>query len=293
MATSVTSDSIRPLTDRQKTALVKLLGDDDPAIYHAIRAKILSYGEAASDWLRPHTLSSDPAVRRRVQEIVHHLARQAADNRFLSFCVSQGEDLDLEEGTWFLAQTQYPEINMAAYQALFDSYANDLRERIDFGAGPEMILAAINRYLYSELEYSGNEDSYYDPDNSYLNRVVDRRTGNPISLCVVYLFVARRLRLPVAGIGMPGHFLVRFQSSSEGEIFIDAFNRGKLLNKADCIKYLLHTTYGFQETHLAPVSPRRILLRACSNLHQIYTQLSLEEEAARFQRYIVALTKQS
>ena len=92
---------------------------------------------------------------------------------------------------------------------------------------------------------------------------------------------------------MPGHFLVRFQSSSEGEIFVDAFNRGKLLTKADCIKYLLHTSYGFQEAHLAPVSPRRILLRACSTLHQIYTQLSLEEEAARFQGYIVALTKQS
>jgi len=292
MAPSATSDSTRPLSDSQKTALVKLLADDDPAVYQAIRSKILSFGESANDWLRPHTLNSDPVLRRRVQEIVHFLMSQVTDNRFLSFCVTQGEDLDLEEGIWLLAQTQYPDINTAAYAALFDSYVSDLRERIDFGAEPEALLATINRLLFSELEYCGNEENYYDPDNSYLNRVVDRRTGNPISLCLVYLFVTRRLRLPVVGIGMPGHFLVRYQSSSTGELYIDAFNRGKLLTKADCIKYLLHTSYGFQETYLAPVSPRRILVRVCSNLHQIYSQLSLTEEAARMHRYIVALSKQ-
>lgn len=291
MALTATSDTVRPLSDSQKTALVKLLADDDPAVYQAIRGKILSYGESASDWLRPFTLSSDPVLRRRVQEIVHHVARQTADNRFLSFCITQGEDLDLEEGAWLLAQTQYPEINIIAYQALLDSYASDLRERIDFGAGPEAILAPINRFLFSELAYSGNEENYYEPDNSYLNRVVDRRTGNPISLCLIYLFLARRLRLPVVGIGMPGHFLVRFQSSATGELFIDAFNRGKILTKGDCIKYLLHTSYGFQESHLAPISSRRIMLRVCSSLHQIYSQLSLSDEGARLQRYIVALAK--
>ncbi|MBI4658705.1 MAG: hypothetical protein HY735_07620 [Verrucomicrobia bacterium] len=293
MAPSATSDSMRPLSDSQKTALVKLLADDDPAVYQAIRGKILSYGDPASEWLRPFALSSDPVQRRRVQEIVLYLARQSADNKFLAFCVSQGEDLDLEEGAWLLAKTQYPEINVTAYQALLDSYAGDLRERIDFGAGPESILATLNRYLFSELEYSGNEENYYDPDNSYLNRVMDRRTGNPISLCLVYFFVSRRLRLPVVGIGMPGHFLVRYQTSASGELFIDAFNRGKLLTKADCIKYLLHTSYGFQESFLAPVTHRRILVRICSNLHQIYTQLSLAEEIGRLQRYIVALAKQA
>ena len=292
MAPSAISDLVRPLSDGQKTALVKLLADDDPAVYQTIRSKILSYGVAAGDWLRPHTLSSDPMLRRRVQEVVHFLAAQAADNRFLQFCITQGEDLDMEEGAWLLAQTQYPEINAAAYTALFDSYASDLRERIDFSAGPDAILATINRYLFSELEYGGNEENYYDPDNSYLNRVVDRRMGNPISLCLVYLSVTRRLRLPAVGIGMPGHFLVRFQSSATGELYIDAFNRGKLLTKADCIKYLLHTSYGFQDAHLAPVSPRRILLRVCSNVHQIYSQLALKEEAARVQAYIVALSKQ-
>ncbi len=284
------TDSSRPLSENQKTALISLLGDDDRAVYQTIRKKILSYGPAVSDWLKPHTISPDPILRRRALEILQYLARQSADNRFLGFCLTQGEDLDLEEGAWSLAQTQYPEINTHAYSALLDSYASDLRERMDFGSGAENILDSFNHYLFSELGYSGNEQNYYEPDNSYLNRVMDRRLGNPINLCLVYLFVGRRLRLPVVGIGMPGHFLIRFQSST-GDVYVDAFNRGKLLTKADCIKYLLHTSHGFQEGHLAPITPRRVLLRICSNLHQIYSQMDASEETARVQRYIIALAK--
>lgn len=291
MTSSTSSQASEALSASQKAALVKLLTDDDVAVYHTIRGKILSYGPSAREWLRPHTLSSDPVLRRRANELVHYMARQEADNRFLAFCLNQGEDLDLEEGAWLLSQTQYPDINTTAYQALFDSYAGDLRERVRAaGSKAEHILGTINHYLFEGLGFAGNEVDYYDPDNSYLNRVVDRRTGNPISLCLVYLFIARRLQLPITGIGMPGHFLIRFQSTT-GEVYIDAFNRGKLLNKGDCVRYLLHTSHGFQEEYLSPVTHRRVLLRVCSNLHQIYAQLELSEEASRLQRYIVALAK--
>jgi len=290
MNPTVANPASKAPTENQKTALVNLLSDEDTAVYHAVRGKILSYGQQASAWLRPHTLSSDPILRRRSTEIINHLARQEADNRFLGFCLSHGEDLDLEEGIWLLAQTQYPDINRAAYQALLDSFAGDLRERIARDDSPVAILAAMNTYLFEELGFTGNQEHYYDPDNSYFNRVIDRRTGNPISLCTVYWLLGRRLRLPIVGIGMPGHFLCRFQSSTDA-FFIDAFNRGKLLNRAECIKYLQQTTHGFQDTFLAPMSPARTLLRMCSNLHQIYTHLELPEETARFQRYLVALAK--
>jgi len=280
----------KALSDGQKAALINLLSDEDAGVYHVVREKILSHGQAAAQWMQPHVLSSDPVLRRRAQEIIDHLARQSADNRFLAFCLSQGEDFDVEQGTWLLAQTRYPDINVTAYQALLDSYAGDLRERIDFGSPVERILATINEYLFSVLGFRGNEKNYYEAENSYLNRVIDRRTGNPISLCTFYLFLVRRLRLPVTGIGMPGHFLCRFQSSTD-EIYIDAFNKGKLLTKGDCVKYLLNTSYGFQEGLLAPATPRRILLRMCSNLHQIYLHVKQPEETARLQRYIVALAK--
>jgi regulator of sirC expression with transglutaminase-like and TPR domain len=277
-----------PLNIRQ--ALIKLLADEDPSVYQTVRAKILSNGVEAVKWLKPSTLSSDPVLRRRAIEIIQVMSRREADNRFVGFCLNQSEELDVEEGAFLLARTQYPEINVLAYQALFDSYAADLRDQLSGETTCDNIIATINQFLFKKLGFHGNEEEYYDPDNSYLNRVIDRRTGNPISLCLIYLFLARRLKLPISGIGMPGHFLCRLQTSTE-EIFIDAFNKGKLLTKADCVKYLLHTRDGFKESYLAPISGRRTLLRMCSNLHQIYTQLSLNEEMSRFQGYIVALAK--
>src|SRR5579884_935507 len=278
------------LSESQKAALVNLLGDEDPAIYQVVRDKIISCGDGATEWLRPHTLSSEPAVRRRAQEIIQHFARRVADDRFLAFCLTEGNELNLEKGAWLLAQTQYPDINPDAYQALFDSYAGELRERIDPRADADALLGAVNEYVFDVLRFNGNEQNYYDPENSYLNRVVDRRTGNPINLCLVYLLLARRLKLPISGIGLPGHFVCRYQSTSE-EYYIDVFNRGKLWTKANCIHYLLSRNYTVQDEYLAPASPRQILMRICGNLHQIYQHLEMADESTRLQRYLIALAK--
>ena len=278
------------LSESQRAALLNLLADEDPAIYQTVREKILSYGPPAAIWLRPHLLSREPALRRRAQEIVRHLDRQSADNRFLAFCLQHGEDFDLEQGAWLLAQTRSPDINVEAYQALLDSYADELEERLDFDTEPKSMLTTINEYLFQDLGFAGNEENYYDPQNSYLNRVVDRRKGNPINLCIVYMLLARRLRLPVAGIGLPGHFICRYQSIA-AELYVDPFNRGKFLTKADCIQYLTRGNYSLRDDYLAPVTPRRLLLRVCGNLHQIYLQLEQAHEATRLQRYLIALAR--
>jgi regulator of sirC expression with transglutaminase-like and TPR domain len=278
------------LTESRKSALITLLTDEDPSVYQTIRTTILDYGQDAVEWLQPYTVSSDPILRRRSTEIVQFLARQVADNRFLSFCLKQGEALDLEQGAWLLAETHYPNIHVPAYQAMFDGYAGVLRERIEGIVTVDKIVAEINGFIFKELGFSGDEQNYYDPENSYLNRIIDRRKGNPIGLCLLLILLARRVKLPITGIGMPGHFLCRYQSSTT-EIFIDAFNQGRILTKAECIKYLLQSGHGYLDGYLAPVSPRRILLRICANLHQIYVDLEQGKEAARFQHYIVALSK--
>ena len=278
------------LSEGQRAALISLLGDDDASVYQAVRTKLISFGPQTCEWLKPYTLSNDALLRRRVHEIISFFGRQAADERFMLFCGSRGEDLPLEEGAWLLAQTQYPDVNVEAYEAMLDAFADALRCRIDFAADVEQIIGAINGYLFHELHFKPNEANYYDTENSFLNRVIDNRTGNPISLCTIYLLLGRRLKLPITGIGLPGHFVCRYQTST-AEIYIDAFNRGKLLTKADCIKYLLHTHHGLEEGYLAPVTPRRMLLRMCANLHQIYLHNEQTEETARFQRYLVALAK--
>src|SRR5262245_58807994 len=179
MSSSTATPSPPSLNERQRAALISLLADDDQKVYQTVRSKILSYGQLVTEWLQPYRLSSDPVLRRRAQEIIHRLLRQAADETFIAFCHNKGEELDVEEGAWLLAKTCYPETNVSAYQALFDNYAGELREQIQVAADPERILVTINHYLFDKLGFIGNEKNYYDPDNSYLNRVVDRRTGIP------------------------------------------------------------------------------------------------------------------
>ena len=123
-----------------------------------------------------------------------------------------------------------------------------------------------------------------------MNRVVDRRKGNPIGLCTVYLVLGRRLRLPVTGIGLPGHFVCRYQSSTE-ETYIDCFRKGLFLTKRDCYNFLLQNHFGLQDRLLSPVSPRLMLLRMCNNLFQTYAQLEMMDEANRVRRYVTALTR--
>lgn len=274
----------------ERAALVSLLSDDDPAIYLTVQKKILSCGSEACDWLRPHVLSADPVLRRRSRELVRHFAQADADTRFLAFCLENGEDFDLETGIWRLAQTNYPDINVEAYQAVLDGYAAELRERLDPAADGRETLKVINKYLFTELGFAGNEIAYYDPQNSYLNRVMDRRTGNPISLSVIYILLARRLWLPVGGVGLPGHFICRYQSVTE-EIYLDAFSHGKMMSRADCVQFLAPLSEDMLGETLSPASPRRILTRICNNLHQIYRQIGLKEEALRLQRYLAVLTR--
>lgn len=290
MALTSPSRTEPELTAGQKSALLTLLADDDPGVYRTVRARILACGFEAVKWLRPHMLSRDVQLRRRVEEIVRHLARQEADNRFLGFCLSHGETLDLERGAWLLAQTQYPDINAEAYEALLDNYAGELRERLIGQTIPLRMLAEVNGYLFRELGFHGNADHSRDPESVYLNRVIDRRSGSPISLCIIYWLLSRRLRLPVVGVGIPGHFLCRYQGAKEA-FFIDAYHQGKLLSRADCIRYLQQSAHGFQEGLLTPISPGRALLRMCSGLHQTYSKLNMAEETARTQRYVIALAK--
>ena len=185
MNSASTTLSAKGLSQGERLALISLLADEDPAIYRTVREKILSFGPPAAEWLRPHIMSDDPAMRRRARHIVLHFERQASDDHFLAFCIRHGEEFDLEQGAWLFAQTQYPQINVEAYQAVLEGYANELRDRLASTAEPKEILTILNQYVFGELGFAGNEENYYDPENSYLNRVMDRRTGNPMGCSAV------------------------------------------------------------------------------------------------------------
>lgn len=278
------------LREPQLKALINLLSDEDPQVFDVVHRQFEQHRDEANAALRMAALSDDPITRKHAGKILTEFKKQDSDTEFLRFCLTQGEEFDLEEAAFLLSNTGVPDANKTAHQALLDLFARQIKERLAGISSGEQILATINEYLFTELGFHGNEDNYYEPQNSYLAAVIDRRTGNPISLSALYIFIGKRLRLPIVGIGLPGHFLCRYQSTKE-EYYIDAFNEGKLLTKNDCIKFLVHTNHTINGGYLLPMSSRRILMRMCANLHQIYTETKNKEETERLQRYLIALAK--
>jgi regulator of sirC expression with transglutaminase-like and TPR domain len=157
-------------------------------------------------------------------------------------------------------------------------------------AGPGVAIDAFNEVLFRQLGFVGNEADYFNPENSYLNRVMDLRRGIPISLCLVYLLIGKRLGLPLVGIGMPGHFICRWQTATE-EVFIDPFHLGRLLTRGECRKRLQDLAIEYDDRHLAPLSHRRTLTRVVANLHLIHKERRETATVERFLRYLIALSR--
>jgi len=182
------------------------------------------------------------------------------------------QQIDLAKAALYIAQEEEPDIDPNEYLHILDRIAIEVQNRLPTQLYPLRIIQTINNYLYNDLEFSGNTADYYDPCNSFLNHVIDRRTGIPITLSLVYLEIAKRINFPMIGIGMPGHFLIRPDFEDVG-IYVDAFNQGEILFPEDC-QNLLSQIYGqpveIQSTFLVPVSRRQFLGRMLSNLKAIY-----------------------
>lgn len=208
--------------------------------------------------------------------------------KFLDYCRRPVEQIDLEEGSWLLARTRFPEIDIDERKMELNLFAVELSRRMNLNSGERRWLDQINDYLFEELGFTGNRDNYYDVDNSYLNRVLECRTGIPITLSAVYLLLARRLKLAMAGIGLPGHFVCRAETQS-GLIYIDVFNRGKFLSEKDCDTFIRRAGRLPAPKWLEPRSDAEILARMCGNLYAIYQKQDHPTEARWHEQYIGAL----
>ncbi len=182
------------------------------------------------------------------------------------------DEIDLAAAALLIAEVEYPGLDVAHYLTLLDGMADAVRKRGGPPtADPGPLLAALNHHLYEELGFRGNEEDYYDPKNSFLNEVIDRRIGIPITLSVIYLEVGRRVGLELDGVSFPGHFLVR-HGVGEG-IVIDPYHNGLALDREE-LEERLKRAIG-QETQLSPehlqlASKRNILTRMLNNLRGIY-----------------------
>ena len=195
---------------------------------------------------------------------------------------SAGEEL--APAALAIARVEYPSLEAAPYLVLIDRMGAEAASRVRGISAPADAVRALNEYLYDEQGFTGNREHYDDPRNSFLNDVLDRRTGIPIALAVVYLEVARRAGLAVSGVNFPGHFLLRgvgahavdLAGDSDDALIIDPFHGGALLSEMDC-RQLLRQHIGdeaaFDGSLLAPATRRDIVVRMLVNLKRLYVRM--------------------
>ncbi len=195
--------------------------------------------------------------------------------RFQTLVCGPEQELDLAEAALLIAADEYPGLDIPAYLARLDAMARAARERLPEDADLEETIVALNRFLFIEQGFAGNTRDYYDPRNSFLNEVIDRRLGIPITLSILYMEIGRRLGLALEGVSFPGHFLVKF-STREGDVVLDPFYGGVPLSEEDLLDRL-EEAYGEAATVRAPLpqllhtaGKREILVRMLRNLKGIY-----------------------
>jgi regulator of sirC expression with transglutaminase-like and TPR domain len=184
----------------------------------------------------------------------------------------EDEQIDLVRAALVFARTQYPALDVEAYAVRVEEAARRVA-RLSPDLQPRHTLAVLNQVLFGEMKLRGNREDYYDPRNSFLNDVLDRGLGIPITLSIVYMEVARQVGFSLSGVGMPGHFLLKHYGHDGEETLIDCFNRGDILSRQDCQTRLDEIYSGemkLRPEFLHPISRRQILTRMLNNLKTVY-----------------------
>ena len=190
--------------------------------------------------------------------------------------------IPLAEAALLMACEEYPHLSLSPYLDELDRMAERVQSELDSRTSPMAVIDRINHVLFEECGFEGNSTEYYDPRNSFLNEVMDRRTGIPITLSTIYIEVAQRMAFPIEGVGIPGHFIVKYRNAGE-EIFIDPFNGGSVLTRADCRALArnldVEAWNQAEDRWLNRATNRGILQRMIHNLKMIYLKSQTFDKA--------------
>ncbi|MFO7319408.1 MAG: transglutaminase-like domain-containing protein [Limnochordia bacterium] len=259
---------MKVLTDGELRALVRLLDEEEKNLV-LIEEHLLAAGPAALPYLNEAAQSPDPVVRGRARQLVAKLRFRELKDAFRRYAALADWEMDLETGAFLVARYGYPDLDPAVYAAELDRIAANIARNLRDEMYMEDVIDVINEHLFAVEGFRPDNRRFYDPENSYIHRVIERRTGIPITLSVIYLLIAKRLDLPISGVAVPGHFLVRYDSPFE-TLWIDPFNEGAILSREDCEELLQAMGYPVIEEYLRPCTVRQIIARILTNLAQVF-----------------------
>lgn len=222
--------------------------------------------------------------------------QQTVDPDFERIVTGADGEINLAEAALLIARSEYPELDIDYYLVCLDNMAATIINQLPDTCSNAQLLGQINHFLFNEQGYSGNLHNFFDPRNSFLNDVIDRKLGIPISLCVLYMEIGRRLGLVIEGIAFPGHFLIKLPAS-DGDMVLDPFAGGMSLDEAELKRRLQHVNYADSEQLfrrlpelLRPASNKSILARMLRNLKSVYVNRGERLRTLQILDYLLTIT---
>ncbi len=225
--------------NKEIKSLIYLLDDPDPFIKESVYNRLMDLGDQAIPLLDEYRVNSHDRTRKNaIEEVLHAITFRELEEEFMNL-VDNGIDnyVDLEEATFLLARFENPTLRVEPYQQKLDRLAETIRSDIIYTYDSQDRMRILLHFVFYEEDFRGAENDYFHPHHSYIHKVIDRRTGIPLSLSLIVLFLARRLDLRFYGVNLPMHFILKYENESE-QIFLDPFHRGKIVSMNQCANFL-------------------------------------------------------
>lgn len=265
------------MNNKEIKALIALLDDDDQEVLEHVEEKIMSYGDIIIPYLEQEWENNfNPDVQKRIEDIIHSLQFESLKSRLKEW--HQGKKHDLLEGMWLIATYQYPDLSLKSLKEQLEQIYYEAWLEFKTDAHPFDQIKILNSVIFGKLKFRANTKNFHAPANSMINAVLETRKGNPISLCVIYMLVARKLKLPVYGVNLPSLFILTYKSE-ERQFYINAFNRGLIFSKQDIDNYIQQLKLQFLDMFYQPCSNTDIIRRALRNLIVTFEKLKDYEKA--------------
>jgi regulator of sirC expression with transglutaminase-like and TPR domain len=256
--------------------LASLLSDESPLVWDEVRRQFEQAGTRALGTLRKAAQSPHPLVRARARSILAERDKRLALRRLLRYCMR--DKIDLERALFLLGRHRDPHLDPRPHQRALDAMAAEVSRRAKKKQGELSRALCLSEYLGGDLEYGGSIGDFHHPDNIHLHCAITRHAGMPLTLCAIYMFVARRAGFRVAPLPLPGHVMLRVYGSNQS-VIVDPYERGKARSEADCKKYLEQHKLAFHPAWLSDASDAVMLKRQVMNLLRSTQARGLKRDA--------------
>jgi len=275
------------LSEKELKALVSLLDDQDDQIVTQVVDKIRSLGKEAIPFLEQEWEGNfNPLVQRRIEELIHDLQYELLKFRIEEWYVSK--DQDLLTGLWLIATYQYPDLEIEKLKQELEQIYYEAWLEFKPDLYPFDQVKVLNGVLFNKLKFGANTKNFHSPGNSMINIVLETHKGNPITLCIIYLLVAQKLKMPVSGVNLPNLFIVTYKDE-KNQFYINAFNKGLIFSKQDIENYIHELRLTPQDSFFQPCSNLEIVRRVFRNLIMSFDKMGEHEKAEEVKELLLLI----